>query len=297
MQYKFLKNGFKVSVTSFGCMSLEEYGIENDYLIGSAIDNGINLFDTADLYNKGENEILLGKALGNNRKKILLATKVGNRWRADGSGWDWIPTKEYILEAVDHSLRRLNTDYIDLYQLHGGTLDDPQDEIIEAFERLKDMGKIRDYGISSIRPNVIRSYVSYSNIVSVMTQYSLLDRRPEEEVLQLLEDHKIGVLARGTLASGLLAGKPAASYLSIKETEVRNIQRKVIKLAPVGKTPAETAIRYVADHPAVTTAVVGVRTSLQLDEMIDAGSLSPLTEKKRSAIAAIWTGNKYEQHR
>lgn len=297
MQYKFLKNGFKVSVTSFGCMSLQEYGIENDYLIGSAIDNGVNLFDTADLYNKGQNEILLGKALGNNRKNVLVTTKVGNKWRADGSGWDWMPTKDYILEAVNESLKRLNTDYIDLYQLHGGTLDDPHDEIVEAFERLKEIGKIRDYGISSIRPNVIRKYVSYSNIVSVMTQYSLLDRRPEEEVLQLLQDYNIGVLARGTVASGLLAGKAATPYLDLKVNDVKSVQRQLTKIAPVGKTPAETAIRYVTDHPAVTTAVVGIRTSLQLDEMIDAGSLSPLTEKKRSAIAAIWPGNKYEQHR
>src|SRR6202034_3432729 len=98
------------------------------------------------------------------------------------------------------------TDYIDLYQLHGGTIDDPIDETIEAFELLQQQGKIRYYGISSIRPNVISEYVQRSNIISVMMQYSLLDRRPEESCLQLLQQNNIGVLARGSVAGGLLAG-------------------------------------------------------------------------------------------
>ena len=91
--------------------------------------------------------------------------------------------KNIFSSAVDQSLKRLQTDYIDLYQLHGGTIEDPIDEMIEAFETLKAAGKIRYYGISSIRPNVIREYVKRSSIVSVMMQYSLLDRRPEEEML------------------------------------------------------------------------------------------------------------------
>ncbi len=94
------------------------------------------------------------------------------------------------------SLKRLNTDRIDVYQLHGGTIEDPIEETISAFEQLVQQGKIRYYGISSIRPNVIREYVLRSNIVSVMMQYSLLDRRPEEECLPLLAQKDIGVLAR-----------------------------------------------------------------------------------------------------
>ncbi len=79
---------------------------------------------------------MIGKLLKPVRSKIVLATKVGNQWKNDGSGWDWNPTKDYILKAVDESLRRLQTDYIDLYQLHGGTIEDPIDETIEAFEQL-----------------------------------------------------------------------------------------------------------------------------------------------------------------
>jgi aryl-alcohol dehydrogenase-like predicted oxidoreductase len=90
-------------------------------------------------------------------KKVIIATKVGNQWRADGSGWDWNPNKDYIISAVEQSLKRLQTDYIDLYQLHGGTMEDPIDETIEAFEQLQKQGKIRYYGISSIRPTVIEN--------------------------------------------------------------------------------------------------------------------------------------------
>ena len=226
MKYRLLpRTGWKVSVISYGCMSLSigQGAIKqkaNQRLLEKAADLGINFFDTADLYDKGENEITVGKALKTRRKELFIATKVGNQWRADGSGWDWNPSKQYILKSAEESLRRLQTDYIDLYQLHGGTIDDPIDETIEAFELLKEQGKIREYGISSIRPNVIRTYVNQSNIVSVMMQYSLLDRRPEESCLPLLQENDIGVLVRGAVAKGLLIDKPAKEYLgySVEQT-------------------------------------------------------------------------------
>ncbi|MDQ3289799.1 MAG: aldo/keto reductase, partial [Bacteroidota bacterium] len=174
MQYKVLgKSDLQVSTISFGCMSLSPNNpAESIRLLKEAFANGITYFDTADLYDKGENEKIVGQAFRENRQQVIIATKVGNQWRPDGSGWDWNPRKDYILKAVEGSLQRLHTDYLDLYQLHGGTLDDPIDETIEAFELLKQQGKIRYYGISSIRPNVIREYVKRSNIVSVMMQYS-----------------------------------------------------------------------------------------------------------------------------
>jgi aryl-alcohol dehydrogenase-like predicted oxidoreductase len=145
-----------ISETGFGCMSLQNDQQENERILHRAIELGINFFDTADLYNKGMNEVSVGKALKQKRNQVILATKVGNQWRTDGSGWDWNPRKAYILQAIDKSLDRLQTDYIDLYQLHGGTIEDPIDETIEAFELLQQQGKICYYGISSIRPNVIR---------------------------------------------------------------------------------------------------------------------------------------------
>ena len=129
---------------------------------------------------KAGTNLSLVRALGARRKEVILATKVGNVWDKNGKTWHWNPSKKYILSAVEQSLKRLGTDYIDLYQLHGGTIEDPIDETIDAFETLVASGKIRYYGLSSIRPNVIRAYVKKSNITSVMLQYSLLDRRSEE---------------------------------------------------------------------------------------------------------------------
>lgn len=193
-----------VSEIGLGCMSLGRDERQAVRLIQEAVELGVNFLDTADLYDEGENEVLVGKAIKGRRSEVILATKVGNRRIPGQEGWVWDPSKDYILSAVKASLKRLGTDYIDLYQLHGGTIDDPIDETIEAFEQLKREGWIRYYGISSIRPNVIREYVNRSHIVSVMSQYSMLDRRPEEETLPLLKEKRIRLIARGPLAKGIL---------------------------------------------------------------------------------------------
>jgi aryl-alcohol dehydrogenase-like predicted oxidoreductase len=222
---------------------------------------------------------------------------VGNQWRPDGSGWDWNPRKEYILTEVEKSLQRLNIDYIDLYQLHGGTIDDPIDESIEAFELLKQQGKIRYYGISSIRPNVIREYIKRSNIVSVMMQYSLLDRRPEETCLSLLQENNIGVLARGAVAQGLLVNKPPKAYLNYSPPEVEKAAAVVQALSNNQRNTAQTALRYVLHHPAITTAVAGIRTMQQLEEAVAVFKTPLLTEHDISTLQQAVVANKYEQHR
>src|SRR6202162_6730939 len=98
MEYQLLgKSKLKISRIGFGAMSLEQNNPHNESLLHSALDGGINFFDTADMYQQGSNEILLGRAFREKRKRIILSTKVGNKWRADGSGWDWVPSKKYIL--------------------------------------------------------------------------------------------------------------------------------------------------------------------------------------------------------
>ena len=299
MQYKQLgQSGLHISTISFGCMSLvTATPAESIRLLNEALHNGINYFDTADLYDQGENEKLVGKAFRGKRQEVILATKVGNQWRADNSGWDWNPRKEYILQAVEASLQRLQTDYLDLYQLHGGTLDDPIDETIEALEILKKQGKIRHYGISSIRPNVIREYIKRSQMVSVMMQYSLLDRRPEEAVLDLLHQNQIGVLTRGSLAQGLLAGKSAKTYLNYSEAEVAKIVEAVKNLANPVRTSAETAIHYVLHHPAITSAVMGIRTAKQLQDALQIKLNDIISDSEVSFLKNLTQPITYEQHR
>ncbi|MFD2533141.1 aldo/keto reductase [Gracilimonas halophila] len=295
MKYKKLGSSkLEVSEISFGCMSLEiEKGEEyNSSLLQKAIEAGINFFDTADLYDKGLNEEMIGKALESVRDKVLIATKVGNVWNKDRSGWNWNPTKELILTEVNESLRRLQTDYIDLYQLHGGTLEDPIDDIIEAFEQLKKQGKIRAYGISSIRPNVIREYVKRSNIDSVMMQYSLLDRRPEEEALDLLAEHDISVITRGTLAKGMLIDKPAKDYLGYSVEEVKKMQEAVMKTG----NPIAASAQFVNQHPAVASAVLGIRTEEQLIEILTKYN-STIPEKELQSLSELMEPNVYEKHR
>ena len=269
MQYRKLGNSdLMISEIGFGCMSLKPPVEYIQPLIERAIDGGINFFDTADLYDKGANESWLGKALGTRRKEVMIASKVGNQWRADGSGWDWNPRAAYIRQAIEESLRRLQTDYIDLYQLHGGTMEDNMEEIVDCFESLQAAGKIRYFGISSIRPAVIEKYALQRKISSVMMQYSLLDRRPEAGSLELLHRLGIGVLARGVLAKGLLAGKAPEAYLEHSADAVKDIQEKLKNENP-GENPARTAVQFVLNNPAVSAAVVGFRTMEQLEDLLN----------------------------
>ena len=197
------KSGIYVSEVALGTMSLPDNEIEAKKIIETAIHAGINFFDTANIYNGSKNEKLVGKALKEHRENVILATKVGNKLNPDGEGWTWDPTKNHIMEEVKNSLLRLGTDYIDLYQLHGGTMEDDIDETIDAFESLKKEGLIRQYGISSIRRNVIKRFLEKSTAVSVMMQYSLLDRRPKEW-FPLISNAGASLITRGTLAKGYL---------------------------------------------------------------------------------------------
>lgn len=278
-------------------MSLGNDHTTNKTLLHQAFEKGINYFDTADLYQAGFNEETVGRAFAGMREKVIIATKVGNQQRADGSGLNWNPRKDYILQAVEASLRRLQTDYIDLYQLHGGTIDDPIDETIEAFELLQQQGKIRHYGISSIRPNVIREYCKRSRIVSVMMQYSVLDRRPEESCLELLREHQISVLVRGSLASGLLIDKPAKSYLTHSAAVVAGASAAVQQAATGGASKTSVALGYVRHHPAVTSAVVGIRTGTQLTDAVEAARHATLDASSLQALQQSAPQLVYDQHR
>jgi aryl-alcohol dehydrogenase-like predicted oxidoreductase len=290
-----------VSEIGLGCMSL---GMEEPTavrIVHEALEHGVNFLDTADLYDDGRNEELVGKAIRGRRHEVVLATKVGNRRQPGKPGWTWDASKAYIKSAVKDSLRRLQTDYIDLYQLHGGTLADPIGETIEAFDELQREGCIRWYGISSIRPSVIREYASQSRIVSVMSQISLLDRRPEEAVLPLLAQQQISLIARGPVAKGLLAeggeGKvKAGGYLDFDEGELRELLAQ-LRQFPHDGSMAQTAIRYALAHPAVAAAIPGASTLQQLQINVQSAQLPPLTDEQLRRLRMISKENVYAEHR
>ncbi|MBB6455318.1 aryl-alcohol dehydrogenase-like predicted oxidoreductase [Salirhabdus euzebyi] len=294
-----------ISEISLGCMSLGTDEKKAQTIIDKALDAGINYLDTADLYDQGVNESIVGKAVKGKRENVIIGTKVGNRFEVGKEGWHWDPSKKYIKEEVKDSLRRLHTDYIDLYQLHGGTLEDPIDETIEAFEELKQEGLIRYYGISSIRPNVIREFIKKSNIVSVMMQYSLFDRRPEEEVLDLLHENNISVLARGPLAKGMLSKKGLAQvetkgrdgYLDYEYEELKTSTAAFLHFVNEERTPNAIALQYVLKHPALASAVFGASSINQLEENLTYLNSKPLDDNLYNQLKKMTKPIKYNKHR
>lgn len=290
-----------VSEIGLGCMSLGTDATTAMSILGEAIELGVNFLDTADLYDSGTNEEIIGQALRGRRSSIVLATKVGNRRDPGQEGWRWDPSKAYIKSAVHQSLKRLQTDYIDLYQLHGGTIDDPIDETIEAFEELVQEGWIRYYGLSSIRPNVIREYVQRSSIVSLMSPYSLLDRRPEEATFELLSQRGISLIARGPLAGGLLSNrgrsKAANGYMDYSNDELIRLLDQLSNLTNEQRNLTQTALKFSLAHSAVATVIPGARTIDQLRINVSAAEAPDLTERELDWMKRNSKANQYSAHR
>ena len=298
MKYRVLKRAkIEVSEIGFGTMSLEAHQAQNTKLIHTAFDGGITLFDTADIYQNGWNEESVGKAIKPFRKEVVLATKVGNVPHPEGKGLDWNPSKSHILKSVEESLKRLQTDYIDVYQLHGGTIEDQWEETVEAFEQLKEEGKILDYGISSIRPNVIKRFARHTGIVSEMLQYSLLDRRPEEEVLSLLEENEVGVFVRGALAKGKIANKRISNTLDNDSESIDLMIDKVNSFSIENMTLSRMAIQWVLHASAVTSVLVGVRTMDQLKDVLAVPNLPQMTQEVYDQLTELAPLTRYEKHR
>ncbi|WNJ18870.1 aldo/keto reductase [Pontibacter sp. G13] len=258
---------FDPSPISLGCMNLAPSNPKSIQSIQAALAGGITCFDTADLYHQGENEKMLGEALGSKKYDVTIVSKGGNDWTGEGDGWNWNPKPEYLSQALDNSLRRLNRDYLDVYLLHGGTIEDPIEAVIDFMETSVQAGKIRAYGISSIRPNVIRKWARLSNMSVVMTQYGILDRRGEEEVLPLLEAAGIGVMARGVLGKGYLLGKEAEEYLGHPKDRIVRIQRQFGELCSSQSISLlNAATSFSLQESAVKTAVLGASRLSQVQK-------------------------------
>lgn len=213
MEYITLKNSdLTVSRLCMGGCPMGGYGwgnVQEKELIDAvhaALDNGITLFDTADTYGLGQSEITLGKALGKRRKEVVIADKFGVRVEDGTTFYDNSP--EYIRKALDASLSRLGTDYIDLYQVHYRDRVTPLPDVIGTLEELKKVGKIRYYGLSNIHEadyEEIRPFIG--RIVSVQDEYSLACRKNEEELKKLSTDFQMTPFTWGSLGQGILTGK------------------------------------------------------------------------------------------
>ncbi|BCB04613.1 aldo/keto reductase [Bacillus sp. KH172YL63] len=294
-----------VSKMGLGCMSLGTDEAAAKEIVQYALDQGINYLDTADLYDFGRNEEIVGNAIRHVRDDVILATKVGNRWNDVEEGWRWDPSKSYIKSAVKDSLSRMKVDYIDLYQLHGGTIEDNFEETIEAFEELKKDGLIRHYGISSIRPNVIKQFLGSASIESVMMQYSLLDRRPEEW-MDMLEENKVSIIARGPLAKGLLSEKMLSKaskkmeengYLDYSYHELRETIESIHSKFGDERKMNELALQFILAHEAVAAVIPGASSVQQLKENIEAVNREPLSAQELDMLKRYTTLSRYGNHR
>ncbi|AID42723.1 aldo/keto reductase [Staphylococcus xylosus] len=273
MQKNVLRSGIEVSELGLGCMSLGTDYNKAEPIIERAIEHGITYFDTADIYDKGINEDIVGKALKKyqDRDDIVIGTKVGNHLAEDGSTF-WDPSKSYIKEAVKGSLKRLGLDHLDLYQLHGGTIDDPLDETISAFDELKQEGLVRAYGISSIRPNVIDYYLKHSDIETLMSQFNLVDNRPEA-LLDDIHAQRVKVLARGPVFKGLLTSNSNKALddkfaEGIFDYSYQELGETIASIKEIESNLTGLTFNYLTSHDALGSIIVGASSVDQLDENV-----------------------------
>jgi aryl-alcohol dehydrogenase-like predicted oxidoreductase len=267
-------------------------------IINRALDGGINFIDTANVYNAGESERIVGKALKENGKRdqVVLATKANG---AMGPGPnDRNITRYHIMKACDDSLRRLQTDHIDLYQMHRPSFTIPQDETLRALDDLVRQGKVRYIGSSTHPAWMLMEALAASEryglnrYVTEQPPYNLLDRRIENELVPLCQRYGVGIIPWSPLAGGVLAGRyrpgeqaPADSRMarSGKFFSDRVTPRAVEVAAQVGRLAAERnlttgqfGLLWCKDQPGITSPIIGPRTMEQLDELL------PVLEMKLS---------------
>lgn len=303
MKFNTTKSGIRFSELGLGAMNLPENAEDSQYILDTAVDLGITYFDTADLYQKGQNEKNIGHFIQQSKKrdKITLVSKVGNRFNMLNDDVVWDPSKEHITKSIHESLKRLNTDYLDLYMLHGGTIEDNKDETIETMESLKQQGLIRAYGISSIRPNVINYYLDNSAIDTIMMQFNLIDNRPAD-LLQQIHDKGVKILARGPLMKGLLTSKAHEvlnqkfkdGTLGLTYEQLHQQLTQAEEIAPL----QQASYQYLTEM-GVASIVNGASNVEQLKNNVDAYEsmlLQPIAENKMKQITNLFNDLHYEEH-
>ncbi len=292
------RSGLKVSELCFGTMTFGGSGYwknvgttqqqEADELVNIAIDSGINFFDTADIYSDGQSEEILGKALGKKRKEIILATKVFGRM---GKGPNDIGlSRHHIVEACNASLKRLGTDYIDLYQVHNFDHLTPLDESLTALDDLVQQGKVRYIGCSNyagwqlMKALAISEKYNLEKFITLQSYYSLVARELEFELVPLCLDQGLGILPWSPLAGGFLTGKyrrgkprPDSARRSVAEKQFLQFDEEkgfdiVDELERIAinhnGTITQAAINYLLRKPGVSSVVIGARNKEQLSDLL-----------------------------
>jgi aryl-alcohol dehydrogenase-like predicted oxidoreductase len=330
MEYRYLgRSGLKVSTLAFGTMTFGGAGMHSSVgntnveearrQIDMCLEAGVNLFDTAEAYSQGQSEEILGEALGARRPDVLVATKCFGR---SGLGLgDCGASRHHIIKACEASLRRLNTDYIDLYQVHHQDLNTPPEETLRALDDLVRAGKVRYIGSSNhsgwmqMRALAVSDRLGLNRYLSQQIMYSLLQREAENELLLLGAHEGVGALIWGPLASGYLSGKfvQAASsgeptrlgggprLAQIDTAQARAIVEMLNQIAAghPGASASQVAINWIVRKPGVSSIIIGARTTAQLADNLASAtwSLNDVEMARLDEVSAPVLPYPYSIHR
>jgi aryl-alcohol dehydrogenase-like predicted oxidoreductase len=326
MKYNLLGNtGLKVSELCLGTMTFGGKGIwtaigtlpqdEVDALVKKSVDAGINFIDTANVYSEGLSEQLTGQAirnLGLHRDDLVIATKVRGKM-GDGPNQSGL-TRKHILQQADESLKRLQLDYIDLYQIHGFDALTPMEETLHALDTLVNSGKVRYIGCSNLaawqimKALGISQLKDYSKFVSLQAYYTIAGRDLEREVVPLLKDQQLGLMVWSPLAGGFLSGKYTRQAVAAdgrranfdfppinkeKAYDIIDVMQEIATAKNV--SVAQIALAWLLHQPVVTSIIIGAKRTEQLEDnlkatsiQLDAAELAQLEEI--SKLAAEYPG-------
>ena len=313
MKMRYLGNsGVKVSEICFGAMTFGGRGYwkaigeleqkDANELVSLSLDSGVNFFDTADVYSEGLSEEILGKALGSKRKEIILATKVRGR---TGKGPNDVGlSRHHIIENCNSSLKRLGTDYIDLYQIHSFDPYTPQEETLRALDDLIGAGKVRYIGASNhtgwqlMKALAISDKQNLERFITLQAYYSLVARDLENELVPLCLDQKLGILPWSPLGGGFLTGKyrrgkerpknarrydRESQFLQFDEEKGFDIVDELEKTAKNhNATIAQAALNYLLRKPGVSSVIIGAKTKEQLADDLKASDWEMTIEEVES---------------
>lgn len=283
------RSGLRVSPICLGTMTFgTEWGWgspEEDcrQILERYLELGGNFIDTANYYTGGESESMLGRLLAGRRREVVLATKYtlsmqpGNP-NAGGNH------RKCMIESLEESLRRLRTDYVDLFWLHVWEARTPIDEVMRAFDDLVSAGKVLYIGISDTpawkvaQANTLAELRGWSRFIALQIEYSLIERTAERELLPMAADMGLGVTPWSPLGSGILTGKYSRTKEPADSLRAKNLNDKLTErnlriahaaaevAAEAGMEPAQAALRWLLERPAVTSPIIGARTMLQLEQ-------------------------------